>query len=276
MSILIPKKSKSKLFNEEILIYLLCMVSYIILLSVVSQYCETKNTFFFKPDRILIYLLYSGELLFIFLFSPIFVLTQFTAIDEKNGKKKAINIYSKASFSKQVFFEIILKAFILLTIFHIISFFSIYSNIYFSLPSFFMIVPVLFVFSLFIIAYTSFLIVMSRNISFSIATVYITIIGIFGCIFFISPLLDMVSDPTPVINLTLIINPMMAIASLLNLNIFRLDPFYEITNIEMFEYNYPHWNIHVASYLMLSILFFTGTLLLSRYHNEKQESVLNF
>lgn len=265
MSILIPTRSRIKFFNEGIFFYILCILSYILLLGVVFQYIETIKADFYKPDKILLYLLYTGELLFIFLFSPIFVLTQITAKESQPTRVPSINFCMQTLQHKKFFIKIIIKAFILISIFHLISLLSTYSNPFFSLPSFFMMVIVSFVCSLFIMAYTSFLLVVTRNLFFSIAVAYITIIGIFGCVFFISPLLDLVENPTTIIDLTLNVSPMMAIASLLHLSIFRMGPFYEITNIEMFEYHYPHWSVHVASYFTLSILFFVGTFLLNNF-----------
>ncbi len=271
MSILIPAKSKSRFFNEEILIYILCVLSYILLLSVVFRYYETVKYDFFKSNKILLYLLYTGELLFIFLFSPIFALKQNTANGNKSTKMQPVNFDMQALQYKGLFFKIIIKAFILICTFHIISFFSIYNDSFFSLSNHFMLAILFFVCSLFITAYTSFLIVITRELFFSIAVTYITIIGVFGCIFFTSPLLDLVGNPTPIINLTLNINPMMAIASILNLNIFRMGPFYEITNIEMFEYHYPHWSVHVVTYLTLSILFIAVTFLSSHFYNKNRK-----
>jgi hypothetical protein len=236
------------------------------LTGVIYQYYETIKADTFKPDKILLYLLYSGELLFVFLFSPIFALTQFTAKENQVSELQSINFNMQNLWNKKNFLETILKSFILVGIFHVISLFSIYNNSFFSLPSFLMMIFLLFVCSFLITNFTFFLIVFSRNISFSVAVVYITIIGIFGCVFFISPLLDLLGNPTPLINLTLNINPMMAIASILDLSIFRLGPFYKITKIEMFEYHYPHWSIHVASYLMFSILFTVGTVVLRSYY----------
>ena len=84
MSILIPVMRKYKLFSEVTVFYVLCVLSYAMLTGVIFQYFETIKVDFYKPDRILLYLIYTGELLFIFLFSPIFVLKQFTAIEEEN------------------------------------------------------------------------------------------------------------------------------------------------------------------------------------------------
>jgi hypothetical protein len=269
---------KHKLFNEVTVIYLLCVLSYVMLTGVIYQYYETIKADSFKPEKILLYLLYTGELLFVVLFSPIFAFKQFAAIDAKITKTHAINVHHNTSFGKQFFLEIIHKLFILLSIFHIISLFSIYKNTYFSFQSCLMILLVIFILSLFIAAFTSFLIVSSGNVSFSIAAVYITIIGIFGCVFFISPLLDLVSDPTCVINLTLNINPMMAIASILKFDLLRWGIFYESSQIGLFRFSYPHWSFHVLSYLALSISFFVGTFLLSKYYKKikKQEVVLTF
>jgi hypothetical protein len=266
MSILIPVKSKSRFFNEEILIYILCVLSYFLLLSVVFRYYETVKDDFFKPDKILLCLLYTGELLFVFLFSPIFALKQITANGNKSTKIQPINVHMQTLPYKKFFFKIIIKAFVLICIFHVISLFSIYNNSFFSLPRFFMMVILFFVCSLFITAYTSFLIVITRNIFFTIAATYITIIGILGCVFFISPLLDLVGNPTSVINLTLNINPMMAIASILNFDLLRWGPFYESAQIGMFRFSYPHWSVHVLSYLALSVLFFAGSFILRNLH----------
>ncbi|TWU32133.1 hypothetical protein S225a_18970 [Candidatus Brocadiaceae bacterium S225] len=269
---------KRKLFYEAMVIYLLCVLSYVMLTGVIYQYYETIKADSFKPEKILLYLLYTAELLFIVLFSPIFALKQFAAIDAKITKTHATTVHSDTSFSNQFLFEIILKSFILLSIFHIISLFSIYKNTFFSFQGYLMMLLVIFILSLFIAAFTSFLIFSSRNVSFSIAAVYITIIGIFGCVFFISPLLDLVSDPTCIINLTLNINPMMAIASILKFDLLRWGIFYESSQIGLFRFSYPHWSIHVLSYLALFILFFAGTFLLSNYYKKikKQEVVLTF
>ena len=268
MSILIPAMRKRKLFNEVTVIYLLCVLSYVMLTGVVYQYYETISIDYYKPEKILLYLIYTGELLFIVLFSPIFALKQFTAIDEKVVKMHAINVHLKTRLSKQFFFEIILKSFILLSIFHIISSFLIYNNIYFSFQSSLMMLLVTFVFSLFIVAFTSFLIVLSRNVYFSIAVTYLTIITAFGCIFFVVLLIDQLDNPTPIINFSLDISPMIAVTSLLNLNLFRLGPFYKIINFEMFKHNYPHWSVHVVTYLTLTILFFIGIFLLNKFNKK--------
>lgn len=265
MSILTPTRSKSKLFNEEIFIYALCILAYILLLSVVFQYYETIKTHFFKPDRLLLYLHYTGELLLIFLFSPIFTIKLFIARENKSTKIRPINIQIKTLMDKKICFKIIIKAFILIGIFHLISLFQTCNNGYFTYEGYFKILFMLSVFSLFIVAYTLFLVVISRSLCFSIAVVYLTIVSIFGCLFFISPLVDLVDNPTYIINLALNINPMMAIASLLNFDLLRWGPFYETAQIGMFRFSYPHWGVHVVSYLTLSIILFIGTFLLNNY-----------
>ncbi len=75
MLTIIPAKNMRKLFNEDIVIYVLCILSYALLTRVVFQYYyETINDAYYKPDRILLYLLYTSELIFVFLFTPIFTL----------------------------------------------------------------------------------------------------------------------------------------------------------------------------------------------------------
>ena len=138
-----------------------------------------------------------------------------------------------------------------------------------------MMLLVITVLSLFIIGFTSFLVIIFRNVSFSIAATYLTITGIFGCVFFISPLLNLVSNPTSVINLALNINPLMAIASILDFDLLRWGIFYESAQIGLFRFSYPHWSVHVLSYLALSIFLYTGILLLTKYYG-KQEAVLTF
>ncbi len=272
MSILIPAKPENRFLNEEMLIYILCILSYILLIGVVFKYFETVRADFFKPDKILLYLLYTGELLFIFLFSPIFVLTQFAVKENQSTKMLSINIQMHVLKNYKSFIRIIIKTFILICTFHIISLISIYNNPLFSLPGFYMMVIVFFVCSLFITAYTSFLITISRNVCFSIAVTYLTIIGIFGSVFFISPLLDLVGNPTQLINLSLNINPMMAIISILNFDLLRWGPFYESVQIGMFRFTYPHWSVHVFSYLTLSVVFFVGAFFLSGFYIKNPKS----
>ena len=150
-----------------------------------------------------------------------------------------------------------------------------YNNAYFTFQGYLMMLLVITTLSLFIIGFTSFLVIISRNVSFSIAVTYLTITGISGCVFFISPLLDLMSNPTSVINLALKINPMMAIASILDFDLLRWGIFYESTQIGLFRFSYPHWSVHVLSYLALSIFLYTVTLLLTKYYG-KQEAVLTF
>ncbi len=251
-----------KFLNEEILIYIVCVSSYVLLIRVVFQYFETINDVYYKPDRIFLYLLYTGELIFISLFTPVFTLKKFSILNKQITKIRITGDHLKTLINKKFFLEIIIKAFVLLGMFHLITVFSIYDNPYFSYQSFFMILFVNSVFLIFIVAYTSFLMVLSRYLCLSIAVSYFTIISIFGCLCFVSPFIDIVDNPTPFINLTLYINPMLAISSVLNLSLFSLGPFNEITNVEGFDYTYPHWSIHVVSYLVFSILLFIGTLII--------------
>lgn len=257
-----------KELTEEILIYVLCVLAYVLLLRVIFQYYETIKLELYKPDKILLQLLHTGELIFLFLFSPIFTLKQFVSIGKQTAKMQAIYIRLKTSLNIRFFLKIIIKVFILLSIFHIISVLSTRNNVFFSYHSSFVMLFMLFVFSLFMVSYTSFLIVISRNLCFSIAVTYLTIIGILGCVFFISPFLDLVGNPTHIIDLTLDINPMLAIASLLNFDLLRWGPFYETAQIGMFRFNYPHWGVHVVSYLTLSLLLFAGTFTLNRFKHK--------
>ena len=275
MSILIQTRPKRKSFNKELITYALCVLSYVMLTGAVYQYYGTIKADSFKPDLILLFLLYTGELFFILLFSPIFALTQFTTVENQSTKNQSINFQMQTLRRKNFFTEAIIKDFILICIFHLISLSSTYNNAYFTFRSYLMMLLVITTLSLFIIGFTSFLVIISRNVSFSIAVTYLTITGISGCVFFISPLLDLMSNPTSVINLALKINPMMAIASILDFDLLRWGIFYESTQIGLFRFSYPHWSVHVLSYLALSIFLYTVTLLLTKYYG-KQEAVLTF
>ena len=275
MSILIQTRPKSKSFNREIITYALCVLSYVMLMGVVYQYYKTIKADSFKPDLLLLFLLYTGELFFLLLFSPIFALTQFTTVENQSIKNQSINFHMQTLRMKNSFTEAIIKDFILICIFHLISLSSTYNNAYFTFQGYLMMLLVITTLSLFIIGFTSFLVIISRNVSFSIAVTYFIITGIFGCVFFISPLLDLVSNPTSVINLALNINPLMAISSILDFDLLRWGIFYESTQIGLFRFSYPHWSVHVLSYLALSIFLYTGILLLTKYYG-KQEAVLTF
>ena len=275
MSILIQTRPKRKSFNKELITYALCVLSYVMLTGAVYQYYGTIKADSFKPDLILLFLLYTGELFFILLFSPIFALTQFTTVENQSTKNQSINFQMQTLRRKNFFTEAIIKVFILICVFHLISLSSTYNNAYFTFRSYLMMLLVITVLSLFIIGFTSFLVIIFRNVSFSIAATYLTITGISGCVFFISPLLDLMSNPTSVINLALKINPMMAIASILDFDLLRWGIFYESTQIGLFRFSYPHWSVHVLSYLALSIFLYTVTLLLTKYYG-KQEAVLTF
>ncbi|MBT3749519.1 MAG: hypothetical protein HOG34_11090 [Bacteroidetes bacterium] len=275
MSILIQTRPKSKSVNREIITYALCIISYVMLTGVIYQYYGTIKANSFKPDLLLLFLLYTGELFFILLFSPIFALTQFTTVENQSTKNQSINFQMQTLRRKNFFTEAIIKVFILICVFHLISLSSTYNNAYFTFRSYLMMLLVITTLSLFIIGFTSFLVIISRNVSFSIAVTYLTITGISGCVFFISPLLDLMSNPTSVINLALKINPMMAIASILDFDLLRWGIFYESTQIGLFRFSYPHWSVHVLSYLALSIFLYTVTLLLTKYYG-KQEAVLTF
>jgi hypothetical protein len=275
MSILIQTRPKSKSFNREIITYALCVLSYVMLMGVVYQYYKTIKADSFKPDLLLLFLLYTGELFFLLLFSPIFALTQFTTVENQSIKNQSINFHMQTLRMKNSFTEAIIKDFILICIFHLISLSSTYNNAYFTFHGYLMMLLVITTLSLFIIGFTSFLVITSRNVSFSIAVTYLTITGIFGCLFFISPLLDLVSNPTSVINLALNINPLMAISSILDFDLLRWGIFYESVQIGLFRFSYPHWSVHVLSYLALSIFLYTGILLLTKYYG-KQEAVLTF
>jgi hypothetical protein len=275
MSILIQTRPKRKSFNKELITYALCVLSYVMLTGAVYQYYGTIKADSFKPDLILLFLLYTGELFFILLFSPIFALTQFTTVENQSTKNQSINFQMQTLRRKNFFTEAIIKVFILICVFHLISLSSTYNNAYFTFRSYLMMLLVITTLSLFIIGFTSFLVIISRNVSFSIAVTYLTITGISGCVFFISPLLDLMSNPTSVINLALKINPMMAIASILDFDLLRWGIFYESTQIGLFRFSYPHWSVHVLSYLALSIFLYTVTLLLTKYYG-KQEAVLTF
>ena len=275
MSILIQTRPKRKSFNKELITYALCVLSYVMLTGAVYQYYGTIKADSFKPDLILLFLLYTGELFFILLFSPIFALTQFTTVENQSTKNQSINFQMQTLRRKNFFTEAIIKVFILICVFHLISLSSTYNNAYFTFRSYLMMLLVITTLSLFIIGFTSFLVIISRNVSFSIAVTYLTITGISGCVFFISPLLDLMSNPTSVINLALKINPMMAIASILDFDLLRWGIFYESTQIGLFRFSYPHWSVHILSYLALSIFLYTGILLLTKYYG-KQEAVLTF
>jgi len=275
MSILIQTRPKRKSFNKELITYALCVLSYVMLTGVVYQYYGTIKADLFKPDLLLLFLIYTGELFFILLFSPIFALTQFTTVENQSTKNQSINFQMQTLRRKNFFTEAIIKVFILICVFHLISLSSTYNNAYFTFRSYLMMLLVITTLSLFIIGFTSFLVIISRNVSFSIAVTYLTITGISGCVFFISPLLDLMSNPTSVINLALKINPMMAIASILDFDLLRWGIFYESTQIGLFRFSYPHWSVHVLSYLALSIFLYTVTLLLTKYYG-KQEAVLTF
>jgi hypothetical protein len=275
MSILIQTRPKSKNYNREIITYALCVLSYVMLTGVVYQYYGTIKADSFKPDLLLLFLLYTGELFFLLLFSPIFALTQFTTVENQSTKNRSINFPMQALRMKNCFTETTIKVFILIGIFHLISLSSMYNNAYFTFQGYLMMLLVITTLSLFIIGFTSFLVIISRNVSFSIAVTYLTITGIFGCVFFISPLLDLVSNPTSVINLALNINPLMAIASILDFDLLRWGIFYESVQIGQFRFSYPHWSVHVLSYLALSISLYTWILLLTKYY-VKQEAALTF
>ena len=275
MSILIQTRPKSKSVNREIITYALCIISYVMLTGVIYQYYGTIKANSFKPDLLLLFLLYTGELFFILLFSPIFALTQFTTVENQSTKNQSINFQMQTLRRKNFFTEAIIKVFILICVFHLISLSSTYNNAYFTFQGYLMMLLVITTLSLFIIGFTSFLVIIFRNVSFSIAATYLTITGIFGCVFFISPLLDLVSNPTSVINLALNINPLMAISSILDFDLLRWGIFYESAQIGLFRFSYPHWSVHVLSYLALSIFLYTGILLLTKYY-VKQEAALTF
>ncbi len=262
-----------KLFNEEFLIYILCVLSYVLLIRVVFQYYEIINDVYYKPDKVLLYLLYTSELIFIFLFTPVFTLKNFGTIEKQISETHIKNVWLNSLINKKLFFGIIVKAFILLSMFHIIVVFATRNNSYFSYQSFFVVLFLLSVFLFFLIAYTLFLIVLTRNLCLSIVVSYFTIISIFGCLFFITPLIDIVDNPTPIINLTMDINPMLAISSATNLSLFRLGPFREVTNFEGFDYTYPHWAVHLVSYFILSILFFIGTFSINALYLKNKKAV---
>ncbi len=269
MLTIIPVKNMRKLFNEDILIYILCILSYVLLTRVVCQYYnETINDAYYKPGRILLYLLYTSELIFVFLFTPFFSLKKFTFVECQITKLRESNDRLNTMLNKKCFIEIIVKSFVLLSIFHIITLFSIRDNLYFSYQSFFVILFVLTVFLVFVVSYTSFLVLLTRNLCLSIAFFYFTIITVFCCLFFISTLIDIVDNPTPLINFTLNINPMLAISSVLNFSLYSLGPFHEATNFEAFDFTCPHWMTHVVSYFALSILFFIGIFLISTVYQK--------
>lgn len=112
---------------------------------------------------------------------------------------------------------------------------------------------ILFFISLFISAVNHFTRALFRDTFASIPAAYLVILFLTGAVIFMNPVIEWTDDPEVIIQTTLLINPFAAIASSINLDIFRTDPLYYLSSISAYNFHYP---APVQFGLFYSFLFF--------------------
>lgn len=73
----------------------------------------------------------------------------------------------------------------------------------------------------------------------SITTVYLILLFMIGGIILLNPIIKWAEDPHIIIQATLFLNPYIAIASSINLDILRTDPLYYLSAISAYQFRYP-------------------------------------
>jgi hypothetical protein len=72
-----------------------------------------------------------------------------------------------------------------------------------------------------------------------------------GSIFFFGPLLT--DLPTPLLNIGVLVNPIVAIAAAADLDIFRMEALYRLSPLAHLRFDYPAWTTPIIFFVMLAV-----------------------
>lgn len=78
-----------------------------------------------------------------------------------------------------------------------------------------------------------------KNSTMSTGATFLVTITLIGGVILMNPIIEWVSQPENVIHVTLLLNPLVAIASAINLDVLRTDPLYYLSKISVYQFRYP-------------------------------------
>jgi hypothetical protein len=95
-----------------------------------------------------------------------------------------------------------------------------------------------------------------RDAFASVTVTYLTLFFLVGGIIFMNPLIEWTGNQESVIWVTLLLNPLVAIASSVNMDILRTDPLYYLSVVSVFKFQYPSLAQFWISYVIISTILF--------------------
>lgn len=91
----------------------------------------------------------------------------------------------------------------------------------------------------FITSVHQFVFSLSRDLSVSIVVNYLVFISLISGVMLMNPVIEWINDPSLIIQATLLLNPLIGIASSIDLDILRMYPLYSLSSIGVFQFHYP-------------------------------------
>lgn len=95
-----------------------------------------------------------------------------------------------------------------------------------------------------------------RNSFASVTVTYLTLFFLVGGIILMNPLIEWIGNPESVIWMTLLLNPLVATALSIHMDILRTDPLYYLSVVSVFKFQYPDIAQFWISYVLISTVLF--------------------
>ncbi|MBI4844433.1 MAG: hypothetical protein HY809_08950 [Nitrospirae bacterium] len=122
----------------------------------------------------------------------------------------------------------------------------------------------LFFIALFISAIAHLMNTLTADAFASIVTVYLILLSMTFGVILVNPIITWVTDTHITIQSVLMLNPYIAIASSINLDILRTDPLYYLSNISAYQFRYPAPFHYWLFYGIMSLCLFVIKMVLLR------------
>lgn len=93
-----------------------------------------------------------------------------------------------------------------------------------------------------------------RDTFAAVSVTYLTLFVLVGSIMLMNPLIEWVRNPEPLAWITLLLNPLVATALSIDIDILRTDPLYYLSAISSFKFHYPSLYQYWISYNLVSFV----------------------
>ena len=234
------------------------MVFQLFLLAGLHYLCNSFRNMGMDPlwiGRKALVILSITEIAFLSLFLPI-VFSFLFCVNSSSGQRDLLMILPKWQRIKES--EILNSVMVSATLVLTVAIPAIYLYIW-QVPAdmLFRLLSTLFITAFFISAIHHFVYSLLDDIFGSVMSTYLILFSLIGGVILMNPVIEWAGNSEGIIQATLLLNPLVAVASSINLDILRTDPLYYLSSISTFKYHYPGFVQILLCYGFIGLTLYT-------------------